>query len=138
LRRAAAAMAGIHHRVRSRPRLHRGRRIAARRARRMSAGRPLPTLLVAAALALGAAISLGLARFSYALLLPPMRADLGWSYFTAGAMNTVMAVGSLAGALAAPASLRRFGARGVFLGGAVLTALSLFAHGLVLADGALY
>jgi hypothetical protein len=48
-------------------------------------------LAIAAALALAAAVSLGLARFSYALLLPPMRADLGWSYFTAGAMNTVNA-----------------------------------------------
>jgi len=104
----------------------------------VKASAPLPTLVVAAALALGAAISLGLARFSYALLLPPMRADLGWSYFTAGAMNTVNAAGYLAGALAAPAALRRFGARGVFLGGAVLTALALFAHGLVLADGSLY
>ena len=56
----------------------------------------LPTLAVAAALALGSAISLGLARFSYALLLPPMRADLGWSYLTAGAMNTVNAAGYLA------------------------------------------
>ena len=85
----------------------------------MRPGRPLPTLVVAAALALGAAISLGLARFSYALLLPPMRADLGWSYLTAGAMNTVNAAGYLAGALAAPrgiAPLRR--ARRVFLGGA--------------------
>ena len=68
----------------------------------MSEARPLPTLAIAAALALGAAVSLGLARFSYALLLPPMRADLGWSYFVAGAMNTVNAAGDLAGALAAP------------------------------------
>jgi predicted MFS family arabinose efflux permease len=101
-------------------------------------GRPLPTLVVAAALALGAAISLGLARFSYALLLPPMRADLGWSYLTAGAMNTVNAAGYLAGALAAPAALRRFGARPVFLGGAVVTVLALLGHGLVLDDAALY
>ena len=44
----------------------------------MSEGRaPLPTLVVAAALALGTAVSLGLARFSYAMFLPPMRADLG-------------------------------------------------------------
>jgi predicted MFS family arabinose efflux permease len=41
-------------------------------------------------LALAAAVSLGLARFAYALLLPPMRADLQWSYFTAGAMNAVL------------------------------------------------
>ena len=53
--------------------------------------RPLPTLAVALALALAAAVSLGLARFSYALLLPPMRTDLGWSYLPAGAMNTVNA-----------------------------------------------
>ena len=51
------------------------------------------TFATALALALGAAVSLGLARFSYALLLPPMRAELGWSYLTAGAMNTVNAAG---------------------------------------------
>jgi predicted MFS family arabinose efflux permease len=99
---------------------------------------PLPALAVAAALALGPAVSLGLARFSYALLLPPMRADLGWSYLTAGAMNTVNAAGYLAGALAVPASLRRFGARAVFLAGGAATALALLGHGLVLGDAALY
>jgi predicted MFS family arabinose efflux permease len=100
--------------------------------------RPLPVLVVAGALALGAAISLGLARFSYALLLPPMRADLGWSYLTGGAMNTVNAAGYLVGALAAPAALRCFGARAVFLGGAVATALALLGHGLVVDDASLY
>ncbi len=104
----------------------------------MSERRALPTLVVAAALALGAAVSLGLARFSYALLLPPMRADLGWSYFVAGAMNTVNAAGYLAGALAAPTALRRFGARAIFLAGIAVTALALFGHGLVVADPALY
>ncbi len=64
----------------------------------VAARAPSP-LSTAAALALGAAVSLGLARFSYALLLPPMRADLGWSYLTAGAMNTVNAAGYLVGAL---------------------------------------
>jgi len=98
----------------------------------------LPTLSVAAALALGSAVSLGLARFSYALLLPPMRADLGWSYFVAGAMNTVNAAGYLAGALAAPGALRRFGARAVFLAGIAATALALFGHGLVVTDATLY
>ena len=37
-----------------------------------------------------------------------MRADLGWSYFTAGAMNTVNAAGYLLGALVMPALLARF------------------------------
>ena len=104
----------------------------------MSEAKPLPTLAVAAALALGSAVSLGLARFSYALLLPPMRADLGWNYFIAGAMNTVNAAGYLAGALAAPSVLRRAGARAVFLAGLAATALALLGHGLVVDDGALY
>jgi len=104
----------------------------------MSKAKPLPTLVVAAALALGSAVSLGLARFSYALLLPPMRADLGWSYFVAGAMNTVNAIGYLAGALALPSVLRRAGARAVFLAGLAVTALALLGHGLVLDDAALY
>ena len=100
--------------------------------------RELPTLAVAAALALAAAVSLGLSRFSYALLLPPMRADLGWSYLTAGAMNTVNAAGYLAGALLAPGWLRRFGARRALLGGSAAAALLLVAHGLVTSNAALY
>ena len=98
----------------------------------------LPTLLVAAALALAAAVSLGLARFSYALLLPPMRADLGWNYLTAGAMNTVNAAGYLVGALLTPAWLRRFGARRVLLAGGVTSGLLLIGHGAVVTDAALY
>ena len=77
--------------------------------------------------ALAAAVSLGLARFSYALLLPPMRADLGWSYFTAGAMNTVNAAGYLVGALLVPRALRRFDARAVMLAGGAVAALLLLA-----------
>jgi predicted MFS family arabinose efflux permease len=99
---------------------------------------PPPTLWVACALALGAAVSLGLARFSYALLLPPMRADLGWSYLTAGAMNTVNAAGYLIGALLAPWGMRRFGARTVLLAGGAAAALLLAGHGLVAADAPLY
>lgn len=96
------------------------------------------TWLTAAVLALGAAVSLGLARFSYALLLPPMREALGWSYFTAGAMNTVNAAGYLAGALAAPALFARFGARAALLGGTLVAAGVLAGHGLVQGDAALY
>lgn len=98
----------------------------------------LSTLAVAAALALAAAVSLGLARFSYALLLPPMRADLGWSYTTAGAMNTVNAAGYLVGALFAPGWLRRYGARNALLAGGYGAALLLAAHGAVTSDAALY
>ncbi len=105
----------------------------------MSAATSRGTLLrTALALALGAAVSLGLARFSYALLLPPMRADLGWSYLTAGAMNTANAAGYLIGALFAPLWLRRFDARHVLLAGMAASALLLAGHGAVLNDPGLY
>ncbi|MFN7726539.1 MAG: YbfB/YjiJ family MFS transporter, partial [Rubrivivax sp.] len=92
----------------------------------------------ALALALGAAVSLGLARFSYAVLLPPMRADLGWNYTTAGAMNTLNALGYLLGALAMPRLLARFGARAALVGGSVLAAATLACHGVVASEGPLY
>jgi MFS family permease len=90
-----------------------------------------PAVRIAIALSMGAALSLGIARFAYGLLLPPMRADLGWSYALAGAMNTSNAAGYLLGALATPLLLRRFSP------GAVLMAGSLLASGL-LAAGALF
>lgn len=93
---------------------------------------------VAVFLAMGTAVSLGLARFSYALMLPPMRADLGWSYFVSGAMNTVNAVGYLIGALLAGRWLARHPARRVLLVNSAATAVTLFAHGLVVEDGPLY
>ena len=106
----------------------------------MTSAAPAPrsALWVAAALALGSAVSLGLARFSYGLMLPLMRADLGWSYFIAGAMNTVNAAGYLLGALAAPLGLQRFGARPLFVAGTGATALSLAAHGFFDAAQALF
>ncbi len=97
--------------------------------------RPLRSAL---ALGLAAAVSLGLARFSYALLLPPMRAALGWSYFTAGAMNTVNAAGYLAGALLAPRVFARLDARRVMLAGGLAAALLLALHGLARGDALLY
>jgi predicted MFS family arabinose efflux permease len=100
--------------------------------------RPVPVLRIAAVLALGAAISLGLARFSYALLLPPMREDLGWTYFTAGAMNTVNAAGYLAGALLMPRLLARIDARRVLIAGGLGSAAAMALHGLVLGDAALF
>jgi predicted MFS family arabinose efflux permease len=86
---------------------------------------------VALALALGAAISLGLARFSYALLLPPMRLDLGWSYFLAGSMNTGNALGYFIGALSMPALMRRWRAQTPLVGGALLAGVVLMLSGLV-------
>ena len=41
---------------------------------------PLSLAGLALALSAGAAVSLGITRFAYGLLLPEMRADLGWNY----------------------------------------------------------
>src|SRR5450830_1073929 len=89
----------------------------------------LPATLLALALSLGAAVSLGITRFAYGLLLPTMREDLGWSYALAGAMNTANALGYLLGALATPWLLRRQGPERVLLGGAVLASLFMACSG---------
>ncbi|WP_106856349.1 YbfB/YjiJ family MFS transporter [Caballeronia novacaledonica] len=81
------------------------------------------------ALSLGSAIALGLARFSYALLLPPMRLDLSWNFAQAGAMNTANAFGYLLGALAFSRLSMRVASRTLFIAGCVLTALLMAASG---------
>ena len=95
----------------------------------MQTREPSPVVL-ALALSLAAAISLGITRFAYGLLLPIMREDLGWSYTLAGAMNTANALGYLVGALSAPALMRRWGTPGAVLvaalGASVFMALSGF------------
>jgi len=99
---------------------------------------PLQTGIVLALwLSLGAAVSLGITRFAYGLLLPPMRADLGWSYLLAGAMNTANAVGYLVGALTVPALMRRLGPAVVLVGGSALAALFMAGSGFFTADAAL-
>ena len=82
-------------------------------------------LLTAAGLAVGPAVALGFGRFAYALLLPPMRSSLHWSYTQAGSMNTANGLGYLLGALLAPAVMRRSGARAAFLFSLLGTALTL-------------
>src|SRR3981081_2223530 len=94
----------------------------------LDARRPFLTAL---ALSLGAAISLGLSRFSYALLSPPMRADLGWTYLLSGSMHTGNAFGYLVGALMTPAVMRRCGAQTALVGGAVLAGVFMMLSGLL-------
>ncbi|AXE95182.1 YbfB/YjiJ family MFS transporter [Paraburkholderia terricola] len=91
----------------------------------------LPTLALAAALSLGSAIALGFARFAYALLLPSMKLDLGWSFAEAGAMNTANALGYLLGALAFPRLARRWSAGALFGAGCIATALLMACSGLL-------
>jgi len=83
-----------------------------------------PSLLgLALALSLAAAVSLGVTRFAYGLLLPPMRADLQWSYTLAGAMNTANAIGYLLGALLTPRLLRGRDAAALLVPAAALASL---------------
>lgn len=91
--------------------------------------------LLALAISLGAAVSLGLSRFSYALLLPPMRDDLGWTYLLAGAMNTGNAFGYFLGALLSPALMRRFGPHRMLLAGSLATALFMLLSGFITDTG---
>jgi predicted MFS family arabinose efflux permease len=89
-----------------------------------TASPPEPSLLgLAVALSLAAAVSLGVTRFAYGLLLPPMRADLQWSYTLAGAMNTANAIGYLLGALLTPRLLRGRDAASLLVPAAVLASL---------------
>jgi predicted MFS family arabinose efflux permease len=98
---------------------------------------PSHALRLALALSLGAAVSLGITRFSFALLLPPMRADLGWSYTLAGGMNTANAAGYLLGALMTPALLRRVDPVRLLVAGAVLASLFMAASGFFVSAPAL-
>jgi predicted MFS family arabinose efflux permease len=99
-----------------------------RRARPADARRPGPgAWLGSARLALGTAAALGLARFAYGLLVPAMRAELGWSLAQAGGLTTANGLGYLAGAVATAPVARRLGVTATFRLGMVLTAVSLAA-----------
>ncbi len=82
---------------------------------------------VALGLSAGAAVALGFSRFAYGLLLPPMRADLGWSYVEAGALNTANGAGYVAGALIAAWAARRWGTARTFIAGYLASVLVLLA-----------
>lgn len=84
---------------------------------------------LALTLSLGAAVSLGITRFAYGLLLPAMRTDLGWSYTLAGTMNTANALGYFLGALGTPWLLKRLGASTLLWSGAVLASIFMALSG---------
>ncbi|MBL8309724.1 MAG: YbfB/YjiJ family MFS transporter [Burkholderiales bacterium] len=86
-------------------------------------------LRLAILLSLAAAVSLGITRFAYGLLLPPMRSDLGWTYTLAGSMNTANAFGYFVGALCTPALMRHWSASRVLLVGALLASVFMAASG---------
>lgn len=86
--------------------------------------------IIVLVLALGAACVIGLARFAYALVLPAMRADLGWTYAQAGALGAANALGYLAGAVLTMRLVQQVGNRRLFVIGLALTTAALLASGL--------
>jgi len=85
---------------------------------------------VAAALSLGPAVSNGIGRFAYALVLPAMRSDLRWTYSEAGWIGTANALGYLTGAIATLRLLRRVRPQRLFVATIVVTTVAVFASGL--------
>ncbi|MFT5044658.1 MAG: putative MFS family arabinose efflux permease [Porticoccaceae bacterium] len=83
-----------------------------------------PAVLVLA-LAMAPAVGLGIARFAYALVLPDMRTDLGWSWTAAGWMNTSNALGYLVGALLSARAIDKWGSGATMLSGALACVISL-------------
>lgn len=81
--------------------------------------------LIVIGLSLGPAVSNGLARFAYGLILPAMQADLSWSFTQAGWLNTANAAGYLLGALSTFALIDRIGPRRMFAIGVAATPIAL-------------
>lgn len=81
-------------------------------------------------LGLAVAVGNGLARFSYALLLPPMMSELGWNYAQAGWLNTANALGYVLGAASGYVLLRRITPSRLFSLGLWFTFLTLLMTGL--------
>ena len=86
-------------------------------------------LLLAVALSAAAAVSLGVTRFAYGLLLPAMREDLAWSYTLSGAMNTSNALGYFLGALATSRVIALWGPGRAVLWGGLLAAVLMWMPG---------
>ena len=80
---------------------------------------------------LAVALHVGMARFTYGVMLPALKRDLALDYFGGGALNAVHLLGYLAGTLATPLLARRLdmalisrGAHAVVAAGALLCALA--------------
>jgi predicted MFS family arabinose efflux permease len=91
--------------------------------------------MTALGLSLAPAVTTGIARFSYGLVLPAMRQDLSWTYTEAGWINTANAIGYLMGSLLALMFVAKLGPRRLFVGGMIVTTLALLASALTRDSG---
>lgn len=87
--------------------------------------------LVLLGLSLGVMVTNGFGRFAYGLILPAMRADLGWTYAQAGWLNTANALGYILGAAGTMLAVRWISPNRLFAVGLIGTALAILATGLV-------
>jgi predicted MFS family arabinose efflux permease len=101
----------------------------------MTTATPKRPWLVLTGLALGVTVTHGFARFSYGLLLPAMKSEMGWTYAQAGWLNTANALGYLGGAVLTMLLIRRVSPARLFAVGMLTTTLALLASGL---DAALW
>ena len=90
-------------------------------------GRPW---LVLTGLALGVTVTNGFARFSYGLILPAMKSEMGWNYAQAGWLNTGNALGYIAGAVITMLLIRRTSPTFLFAFGLITTTIALLATGM--------
>ena len=94
---------------------------------------PARPWLILAGLALGLTVTNGFARFAYGLLLPAMKAELGWNYAQAGWLNTANALGYIAGAVLTMILIAHVRPSRLFAFGLVTTTLALLATGMITA-----
>lgn len=87
--------------------------------------------LIPWALSGGAAVTVGFARFGYALILPAMQTDLSLNYAQAGWLNTSNSLGYLLGSILTVLCVGRLGNHRLFVAGLLLTTFSLLLNGLV-------
>ena len=86
--------------------------------------------LILAGLALGVTATNGFARFSYGLIIPAMRSEMGWNYAEAGWLNTANAFGYILGALVTMRMIRSRTSTDLFIFGLITTTIALMATGL--------
>ena len=91
--------------------------------------RSLQPLAIALNLSLGLAVTHGLAILGYALVLPAMMADLGWSHWQAGLLATACAAGFAAGIALTLFAQRAVSAARLFQLGLLVAAAALIATG---------
>lgn len=82
-----------------------------------------------AGLTVGVTVTNGFARFAYGLILPSMRAELGWTYAQAGWLNTANAFGYIGGAVLTMLLIGRVRPALLFAVGLGMTVLALLLTG---------